>query len=150
MLGASQQAVIAVMNEQDGALVPFYRFYDDLVKFLDHTHAIVISRAEENNVLNPNKEQDNFTVNVLKTLFLLKYVRNIPLTSGNIASLMVSDINANRIALKAKVEESLRLLEKEQLINKVQDQFEFLTDEEQDIERAIRQMNEISIKADTM
>lgn len=31
------------------------------------------------------------SVNVLKTLFLLKYVRNIPLTSGNIASLMVND-----------------------------------------------------------
>lgn len=139
MLGASQQAVISVMNKQDGALVPFYRFYDDLVKFLDHTHAIVISRAEENNVLNPNKEQDNFTVNVLKTLFLLKYVSNIPLTSGNIASLMVNDIGADRIALKLKVEESLRLLEKEQLITKSQDRYEFLTDEEQDIERAIRQ-----------
>ena len=34
MLGAYQEAAKSVKNEEDGVLVPFYRFYDDPVKHL--------------------------------------------------------------------------------------------------------------------
>ncbi|MCR2023932.1 BREX system P-loop protein BrxC, partial [Blautia pseudococcoides] len=72
MLGAYQKAAIFVMEQEEGVLVPFYRFYDDLIKFLDHTHAGVIQRAYDNERLNPMHDEDCFTINVLKTLFLLK------------------------------------------------------------------------------
>ena len=141
MLGAYQQAAKHVMYQREGTLVPFYRFYDDLVKFLDHTHATVIQRAEENNHLNPLRDPDCFTINVLKTLFLLKYVKGIDLTVSNIVSLMVTNIDEDRIALRSKVEEALNLLVQELLVSKLQDTYEFLTDEEQDINRAIAQRN---------
>lgn len=141
MLGAYQQAAKHVMRQEEGTLVPFYRFYDDLVKFLDHTHATVILRAEENSHLNPLRDPDCFTVNVLKTLFLLKYVKGIDLTVGNIVSLMVTNIEEDRIALRSKVEDALNLLVGELLVSKIQDTYEFLTDEEQDINRAIAQRN---------
>ena len=141
MLGAYQQAAEQVMRDNVGTLVPFYRFYDDLVKFLDHTHSVVIQRAENNKHLNPLGESDCFTVNVLKTLFLLKYVKGIDLTVGNIVSLMVTDVHEDRIRLRNKVEEALVLLKNELLIQQVQDTYEFLTDEEQDINREIAQRN---------
>lgn len=141
MLGAFQEAAKAVMNQQEGVLIPFYRFYDDLLKFLDHTHASVIQRAEDSDRINPLHEEDCFTVNVLKTLFLLKYIDGIPMTVDNIMNLMVSSINEDKAALRQKVEESLQLLTRSLLVSQIQDTYEFLTDEEQDISRAIRDRN---------
>lgn len=141
MLGAFQEAAKEVMNEQEGVLVPFYRFYDDLVKFLDHTHASVIQRAEESERINPLHEKDCLAVNVLKTLFLLKYRNGIPATVDNIMNLMVTNINEDKTILRQKVEDALQLLTRSLLVAQVQDTYEFLTDEEQDINRAIRERN---------
>lgn len=141
MLGAFQQAAIAVMGKSEGAIVPLYRFFDDLVKFIDHTHSIVILRAQENERINPNKEQDCFAVNVLKVLFLLKYVQGIPLTENNIVNFMMTDIHEDKASLRRNVSEALQLLVNNLLVSQIQDTYEFLTDEEQDINRAIRERN---------
>ena len=141
MLGAYQQAAIAVEDKEDGVLVPFYRFYDDLVKFLDHTHAGVIQRAEDNERLNPNHDSDCFTVDVLKTLFLLKYVQGVPMTINNIRSLMMTSIHEDKVGLQERIIESLHKLIDELLVQQVQDTYEFLTDEEQDINREIEHRN---------
>ena len=102
MLGAYQKAAISVMEQEEGTLIPFYRFYDDLLKFLDHTHASVIQRAEDSERINPMHEPDCFHVNVLKTLFLLKYIDGIPLTVDNILNLMVTDIHEDKALLRKK------------------------------------------------
>jgi len=141
MLGAYQKAAEYVMNGEEGVLVPFYRFYDDLIKFLDHTHAGVIQKAYDNENLNPLHDENCFTVNVLKTLFLLKYVKGVDLTIGNIVSLMITNIHDDRKKLRNEVEESLQLLVRNLLVSQIQDTYEFLTDEEQDIDRAIRERN---------
>ena len=141
MLGAYQEAAKSVKDKEDGTLVPFYRFYDDLVKHLDHTHAGVIQRAQDNDRLNPNHEEDCFNVNVLKTLFLLKYVKGVPLTINNIQALMATHIKEKKADLKEKIEEALTLLMRELLVQQIQDTYEFLTDEEQDINREIERRN---------
>ena len=141
MLGAFQAAAKEVKDQNDGVLVPFYRFYDDLVKFLDHTHNIVIQRAQDNPRINPNKEEDCFNVNVLKTLFLLKYVPGVPLTVKNLVSLMVTSIDEDRTALKKRIQEALDILVDNLLVSEMQGEYEFLTDEEQDINRQIQERN---------
>lgn len=141
MLGAYKEAAKSVKDEEDGVLVPFYRFYDDLVKHLDHTHAGVIQKAQENERLNPSHEDDCFVINVLKTLFLLKYVDGVPLTLNNIQALMTTSIWEKKADLKNKIDEALRLLMKELLVQQIQDTYEFLTDEEQDINRRIEERN---------
>ncbi len=40
-----------------GAIVPFYRFYDALENFLDHSHSSVIIRAYDNSYINPEKKE---------------------------------------------------------------------------------------------
>ena len=51
-----------------------------------------------------------FDVDVLKTLFMVKYVKEIKANIENITSLMVSDIDNDRLELKQKVEDSLKRL----------------------------------------
>ena len=141
MLKAYQEAAKSIKDKDDGVLVPFYRFYDDLVMHLDHTHASVIQRAQDNERLNPNHEDDCFNISVLKTLFLLKYVKGIPLTINNIQALMATNIKEKKADQKEKIEEALNLLIRELLVQQIQDTYEFLTDEEQDINREIERRN---------
>ena len=99
MLALFKESAVKVMNDEPGTIVPFNMFYDALEQFLDHSHKGVISRALDNEYLNPNHEKECFDVNVLKTLFMIKYVKEIKANTPNITRLMVSNVNEDRIAL---------------------------------------------------
>lgn len=129
------------MNDEPGTIVPFNMFYDALEQFLDHSHKGVISRALDNEYLNPNHEKECFDVNVLKTLFMIKYVKEIKANIENITSLMVSNVNDDRMALAQQVEDALKRLVRQTLVQKNGDIYVFLTDEEQEINRAIESQN---------
>ncbi|MBQ9664285.1 MAG: BREX system P-loop protein BrxC [Oscillospiraceae bacterium] len=137
MLALFKESAMQIMDRETGALVPFYMFYDALEEFVEHSHKGVISKALENEYINPDHEEDCFRVNVLKALFMIKYVKEIKSNINNIASLMVSDISDDRLGLVKKVEDALKVLEKQTLIQKNNDEYVFLTNEEQDINRAI-------------
>ena len=141
MLALFKESAVKVMNDEPGTIVPFNMFYDALEQFLDHSHKGVISRALDNDYLNPNREDECFTVNVLKTLFMIKYVKEIKANLENITSLMVTSINDDRMALMGKVEDALKLLIRQTLVQKNGDIYVFLTDEEQEIHRAIEAQN---------
>ena len=69
-----------------------------------HSHSSVIIRAYDNSYINPEKkEKDVFAINVLKTLFLIKYVLEIEANVDNIVSLMITSIDDDRISLKAQM-----------------------------------------------
>jgi hypothetical protein len=53
---------------------------------------------------------------------------------------MIQNIDEDKIELKKKVDSSLRRLEEQRLITKNGDVFIFLTNEEQDINREIREI----------
>lgn len=141
MLALFKESAEELMDREDGQLVPFYIFYDGLERFLDHSHSAVITRALENSYINPAKEENNFNVNVLKTLFLIKYVKEIKATLENITTLMVSHINEDRIELKDKVENALNILIQQTLVEKNGDIYIFLTNEEQEVNREIERQD---------
>ena len=141
MLALFKESAVKVMNDEPGTIVPFNMFYDALEQFLDHSHKGVISRALDNDYLNPNHEKECFDVNVLKTLFMIKYVKEIKANIENITSLMVSNVNDDRMALAQKVEDSLKRLIRQTLVQKNGELYVFLTDEEQEINRAIESQN---------
>jgi len=141
MLALFKESAMKLMEREHGALIPFNVFYDALHQFLDHSHKGVISRAADNSYINPDNEADNFNVNVLKTLFMIKYVKEITANMDNITSLMISDIDTDRIALKKRVEEALKILVRQMLVQKNGDNYVFLTDEEQEINREIENQN---------
>ena len=142
MLALFKESAMQLMNEEVGAIVPFHKFYDALENFLDHSHSSVIIRAYDNSFINPEKkEKDVFAINVLKTLFMIKYVLECEPNIENITSLMISNIDDDRIALKAKVEDALKVLTRQMLVQKNGSHYVFLSNEEQEINSEIEKEN---------
>lgn len=137
LLALFKESAMALKNEELGAVVPFCMFYEPIREFIDHSHSIVIKRAMDNEFVNPNHEENCFNVNVLKVLFMIKYVKEIKATVHNITSLMVSKIDEDRFALEKKVEDALRILVKQTYVQKSGDVYVFLTNEEQEINRTV-------------
>lgn len=140
MLAIFQKAALRLKDKEPGEIVPLHLFYNTLEQFLDHSHSSVITRAMSNPYLNPDNEEDNFNVNVLKTLFLIKYIKEIVPTVENITSLMVDNVDNNRMELQNKVEKALDLLVKQTLVSRNGKKYIFLTNEEQEINRTISAM----------
>lgn len=141
MLALFKESAMKLRETECGVMVPFNTFYDALHQFLDHSHKGVISRAADNEYINPDREENCFAVNVLKTLFMIKYVKEITANVENITSLMIDGIDVDRIELKKKVEEALKVLVRQTLVQKNGDIYVFLTDEEQEINREIEGQN---------
>ena len=143
MLAMFKESAMDYKEHEEGTLIPFHAFYDALENFLDHSHRGVIIKAYDNSFINPDHEtKDVFAINVLKTLFMIKYVNNvIEANLDNITSLMISDIEDDRIELKAKVEDALKVLQRQMLVQRNGEIYVFLTDEEQEINREIESQN---------
>lgn len=137
LLGAFQESAVKYNNQEIGTLVPFNTFYDTIETFLDGTIKSVVNKAKDNDRL---KE---FDVEVLKLLFLLKYVKEVRPNLENIATLMVKNIDEDKIELKKNIQSSLNRLIRETLVQKNGELYIFLTDDEQDINKEI---NNISIE----
>lgn len=135
MISAVREAGIKLKDKEEGVLVPFYMFYDAIEEFLSPIISSVIKRAENNPVLKDNP----INIQVLKVLFLIKYLDNeIPSNLENITTLMISSIDEDKFKLKEDIKEALRKLLAENLIQKNGDRYIFLTDDEQDVNREIR------------
>ena len=132
MLALFRESGIEVMNKEYGALVPFNIFYEAIEKFIDHTHRNVIEDAKRNDLLEPED------VELLKILFLIKYVKEIKATRKNLTTLMIQHIGEDVISLEKQVKASLTRLEKQTLIQKNLDEYSFLTNEEQEVNREIK------------
>ena len=152
MLAMFKESAMEYKECEVGTIIPFHAFYDALENFLDHSHRGVIIRAYENDIINPEHREKVFAVDVLKVLFMIKYVDKVVVANiDNITSLMASNIDDDRIALKEKVEDALKVLMRQNLVQKNGDIYVFLTDEEQEINREIEsqsvEMAEIINKA---
>lgn len=132
MLALFQESAIEIKDDSDGHLIPFNIFYNAIEQFIDHTHSQVINKARMNN------ELYDFDVEVLKVLFLIKYVKAIKSTSKNLTTLLIDNVYQDRLELQNKVDKSLSRLLEQTLIQKNGEIYTFLTNEEQDINREIK------------
>ncbi|MFE4047141.1 BREX system P-loop protein BrxC [Priestia sp. YIM B13490] len=137
MLSAFKEAGLRFKDSKEGSLIPFYAFYDTIKEFLNPSISRVIEGAYENPALKDN----DFNMDLLKVLFMIKYVKELPSNIDNIATLMVTDIDQDKLELKEKIKVALRKLISQTLIQKNGDYYVFLTDDEQDINREIKTLN---------
>ena len=133
MLDAFQTAVKTLSVNAVGVLVPLYEFYPSIESFLDTAVKKTIDQAETNTSL-----EQPFDNNLLQALFLIRYVDEIKGNVDNLVTLCLDQIDADRLALRRKIEESLARLEKETLISRSGDNYFFLTNEERDISKEIK------------
>jgi hypothetical protein len=135
MLDAFQSAVKTVSMNEVGVLVPLYDFYPAIDSFLDTTVKKTIDQAKINTSLEP------FDIKLLQVLFLIRYVDEMKGNVDNLVTLCLDQIDGDRLALRRRIEESLGRLEKETLINRSGDDYSFLTNEERDINKEIKQVD---------
>lgn len=135
MLSGFQEAAQKIEDKDEYALAPFYLFYDTVHTFLDSSIRRVIERCEraaaDGNGIEP---QD---VDVLKLLYLVRYVDDIKANLDNIVILMADNIRLDKIIMREQVRGSLDRLMSQNYIGRTGEVYNFLTDEEQDIQREI-------------
>ena len=135
MLSGFQEAAQKIQNQDEYALVPFFRFYDTVHTFLDSSIRRVIERCQNAADIGAGIQPQD--VDVLKLLYLIRYVDDIPANVDNVVILMADDIRTDKIVLREKVGESLGRLMSQNYIGRSGETYNFLTDEEQDIQRDI-------------
>ena len=136
MLSGFQEAAQQIQQQDEYALVPFFRFYDTVHTFLDGSIRRVIERCQKAADNGDGIEQQD--VDVLKLLYLIRYIDDIPATLDNIVVLMANDIRMDKIMMRKSAAESLNRLLSQNYIGRTSDTYNFLTDEEQDIQREIK------------
>ena len=144
LLDAFQSAAKQMKDSGLDVLIPFYSFYAPIESFLEPAVKRTIDQACELDSLT------EFDGKILKTLFLIRYVDVVKSTLDNLVTLSIDRIDADKIALRKQIEESLNRLERQLLIARNGDEFIFLTNEEKEIENEIRhtdvEMSEVSSK----
>ena len=130
MLGVFEVA-IGIADLEVGQLATFDRMFEGIRTALKSSVQSSIQVAEGN-------LDDDFAVRVLKALFLVKYYRQFKPTLHNLSVLMLEHFHQDLTALRKKVEEALNRLESETYIQRNGDVYDFLTDEEKDIEDEIK------------
>lgn len=131
LLSSFQEAAVKMKDKEVGSLVPFNYFFDSIEQFLED-----IAKRPFQIAVN-ERGIDEFGLEVLKLLFLLKGIPGIEPNVNNLISFMIDSVDCDRVALEGKIKDALRELEKQVLIEKDGDFYYFLTNEEQDINKEI-------------
>ena len=136
MLSGFQEAAQKIQDRDEYALAPFYLFYDTVHTFLDSSIRRVIERCERAAFDGNGIEAQD--VDVLKLLYMVRYVDDVKANLDNIVILMADDIRLDKITMREQVRGSLDRLLSQNYIGRTGETYNFLTDEEQDIQREIK------------
>ncbi len=136
MLSGFQEAAQKIEDKDEYALAPFYLFYDTVHGFLDSSIQRVIVRCERAAAAGSGIEPQD--ADVLKLLYLVRYLDDVKATLDNIVILMADDIRMDKINKREEVQGSLERLLGQNYIGCTGEIYNFLTDEEQDVQREIK------------
>ena len=131
MLGVFQQVSIQIGDHEIGQLATFDLMFEGIRTALKSNIQRAIIQAE-------NHLDGPFAIRLLKTLFLVKYVKEFKPTLRNLCVLMLDGFNQDLPALRKRVEEALSLLEQQTYVQRNGELYEYLTDEEKDVEQEIK------------
>lgn len=134
MLGVFQEVAKKLKDQKVGGLATFDLMFEGIRTALKSSVQQSIQIAEKN-------LDDPFAVRVLKSLFLVKYVKGFKPSVRNIAILLLSEFEADQTGMRRKIEEALSRLERETYIQRNGEVYEFLTNEEKDVEAEIKALD---------
>jgi len=134
MLGVFQQVAIAIKGHKLGDLATFDLMFEGI--------RTALKTAIQQSIIKAERQLDNtFAIRLLKALFLVKYIKEFKPSIRNLCVLMYDSFERDLPGLRTEVEEALNLLEQETYIQRNGELFDYLTDEEQDIEDEIKNTN---------
>ena len=134
MLGVFQQVIKAIGEGDEKTIVGFDRMYEGIRNELRGEIQSSIILAEKN-------ISNQMAIRVLKTLFMVKYYSSFKPTKRNVSVLLIDSLEVDLKAHETKIEEALNLLENQSYIQRNGELFEFLTDDEKDIEQEIKEVD---------
>ncbi|MEA3327042.1 MAG: BREX system P-loop protein BrxC [Chloroflexota bacterium] len=142
MLGVFQDVVKEIADRQVDSIGSFDMMYEGIRNSIKSRNQSSIFYGEEH-LNNP------FALKLLKVLFLVKYVKGFRATPRNLRVLMQTDFDEDIRALENKIQQALSVLERETYIQRNEDTYEYLTEEEHDVEVEIKNQvveNEVILK----
>ncbi len=131
MLGVFQHVINEIKNKDQSAFVSFDLLFEGL-------RATIRGELQSAIILAEKQVDDEFAVKVLKALFMVKFFSNFKTTARNISTLMIDNINVDLKEHDLRVNQALALLENQTYIQRSGELYEYLTDDEKDIEQAIK------------
>ncbi|MBY5811291.1 BREX system P-loop protein BrxC [Rhizobium leguminosarum] len=134
MLAVFQEVAKALKDMPVGGLATFDRMFDGIQSVLKSSVQQSIHIAKDN-------LDDAYAFRVLKALFLVKYVKGFRATVRNISILLLSEFDVDQGEQRRRIEEALARLERETYIQRNGDVYEFLTNEEKDVEAEIKALD---------
>lgn len=134
MLGVFQEVSKKLKDHEIGDLATFDLMFEGIRTALKSSVQQSIQIAEKN-------LDDPFAVRVLKALFLVKYVKEFKPSVRNISILLLSQFDTDQTKQRRQIEEALSTLERNTLIQRNGEVYEFLTNEEKDVEAEIKSLD---------
>ncbi|MBL4767704.1 MAG: BREX system P-loop protein BrxC, partial [Rhodobacteraceae bacterium] len=134
MLGVFQEVAKHLADNKVGEIATFDLMFEGIRTALKSSAQQSIQIAEKN-------LDEPFAVRVLKALFLVKYVKEFKPTVRNIGILLLSRFDEDLAVQKRQIEEALATLERNTLIQRNGEFYEFLTSEEMDVEAEIKSLD---------
>ena len=132
LLEVFQSSAKRLADEPVGRLATFDLLFDGIRTTLKANIQTQINAAERQLADAPLAAQ------VLKVLFLLKYVREFKATPHNLLVLMTDQFDADLTARANELQEALDRLEQGSYVLRNGDLYEYLTDQEKDVEQEIK------------
>ncbi len=130
MLGVFQNALITIKEASLGNFVPFDLFFEG-------TRALLKSQPFHTIAVLESKNEDPFSVRILKLLYLLKYENTLPTTVKNLAVLMSENSDQERATLEQRIQTTLDQLVRYSYVQEVSGVYEYQTDIQQEVTREI-------------
>ena len=136
MLGVFQEVAKKMADQPVGGLATFDLMFEGIRTALKSAVQQSIQIAEKE-----IQDIDPFAIRVLKALFLVKYVKEFKPTVRNISVLLLSEFETDQVKQRRNIEEALSFLERNTLIQRNGEVYEFLTNEEKDVEAEIKALD---------
>jgi hypothetical protein len=132
MLGVFQQVAKTYAEKDINSIVSFSQMYEGIKD--------VLQSNIQSDILQAERSIDSYLAKeVLKALFLVKYVKGFHANVNNIAILLLPKFDVDVAKFHKQVQEALNLLENQTYIQRnAGDLYEYLTNQEKDVENEIK------------
>lgn len=132
MLGVFQEVLKNADFVDTNSLVSFDKMFEGL-------RATLRTESQNSIYLAERQLSDNpLAIRILKVLFLIKYFDGFKATSRNLSILLLDSLKTNPVSHQDQVEKALNLLEQQTYIHRNGEIYEYLTDDEKNVEDEIK------------
>ncbi|RSX52437.1 BREX system P-loop protein BrxC [Bifidobacterium callimiconis] len=138
LLSTVSIALTESRNVPFGGIVPFSKLYDGIAGTLQTSANYRINEA--NNRL-PDNDDKPLALSLLKALLMVKHVQGFKATVRNLRVLVLDRFGEDIPELEARITRVLDMLETENYVHRNGEFYEYLTNEEQEVEKEIKNVD---------